>query len=207
MNIDEVIQQPGMKDQIRKDAILEAIHVAVPGEVVSFDTSSRTAVIQPTIRRWRKTEIPPLLLDVPVFFPGGILFDVSPGDGCLVVFADHCIDAWFQNGGVSTPVSARMHDLSDGFAFVGFRTKNGSDRAMMFSINVEASSANSVTISHPWISANCRVITRNNETSYDIDWTTGDGTLTLTNTTAGAGIPAMTLEIGLLAIAENASQA
>lgn len=206
MNIDEVIQQPGQREQILKDAILESVHVSVPGEVVSFDANKRTAVIQPVIRRWRKTEPPPLLLDVPVFFPGGNVIDVRPGDGCLVVFADHCIDAWFQNGGVSTPVSARMHDLSDGFAFIGFRTATGTDRASMFTLAVQASASNSVTIHHPWITENCRVMTKNNETVYDFNWTTGDGVLTLTNATTGAGIPAMTLEIGLFAVAETPAQ-
>ena len=123
MNIDEIIQQPGQIEQSQKENVMESVHVSIPGEVMSFDNATRTAVIQPTIRRWRKRDVPALLMDVPVFFPGGLVFDVNPGDECLVVFADSCIDAWFQNGGVSNPISARMHDYSDGFALVGFFSK------------------------------------------------------------------------------------
>ena len=69
----------------------------------------------------------PLLLDVPVYFPQGggftLTFPVAKGDECLVVFASRCIDAWWKNGGVQPLNELRMHDLSDGFAFVGFRSQ------------------------------------------------------------------------------------
>ena len=45
-----------------------------------------------------------------------------PGDECLVVFADRCINSWWYQGGVQPPEEIRFHDLSDGFAFVGFRS-------------------------------------------------------------------------------------
>ena len=120
VGIDEVIQQPGQQARVMMDAVSELIHVALPGELVSYDPAKQTAVIQPTIRNWKQSANPPLLMDVPVFQPGGN-FNPKPGDGCLFVFAVRCIDAWWQSGGVSNPISARKHDLSDGFAFVGFR--------------------------------------------------------------------------------------
>jgi hypothetical protein len=36
-----------------------------------------------------------------------------------VIFADRCIDFWWQNGGVQEPVDDRVHDLSDAFCIVG----------------------------------------------------------------------------------------
>ena len=123
MRLDDVIQQSGQKEQILMEAMAENLHVALPGEIVSYNSSNRTATVQPVIRNWRQKETPPLLLDVPVFFPGNFIIPVNKGDECLVVFADICIDAWYQNSGVSTPISARRHDLSDGFAFVGFFSK------------------------------------------------------------------------------------
>lgn len=63
----------------------------------------------------------PLLADVPVFMP--VTFEVNPGDVCLVVFADIDIDAFLETGEASVPRSARRHALSDGFAFVGWRTR------------------------------------------------------------------------------------
>lgn len=74
----------------------------------------------------------PLLINVPVYFGGGggvtLTFPIKPGDECLVVFASRCIDAWWQLGAGPTsapgrtPPDRRMHNLSDGFAWVGFRS-------------------------------------------------------------------------------------
>lgn len=127
MRLEEVIQQPGIKERLLKQDILKSINVAIAGEIEQYYPETRTAVIQPVIREWNCKDNPPLLLDVPVFFWGNYTFTPQKGDGCLVVCADSCIDAWFQNGGVSSPVVARTHSLSDGFAFVGFRQTGGVD--------------------------------------------------------------------------------
>lgn len=57
-----------------------------------------------------------------VFPRGGgctLTFPVKAGDECLVIFADRCIDFWWQSGGVQEPVDDRQHDLSDAFCIVG----------------------------------------------------------------------------------------
>lgn len=106
------------------------IRVALPGIVQSFDPDAVTAVVQPAIRSVeidndgnRVTKPYPLLVDVPVVFPRGggctLTFPVKAGDECLVIFADRCIDFWWQNGGVQEPVDDRVHDLSDAFCIVG----------------------------------------------------------------------------------------
>ena len=125
--------------QALKQNILSSLHCALPGTVVSFDSESQTAVIQPAVKRRAEQrdgfarsvsgrnyrtvpDVPlPLLRDVPVFMP--VSFEVNPGDVCLVIFADCDIDAWFETGEAEVPASDRMHSLSDGFAFVGFRTR------------------------------------------------------------------------------------
>ena len=107
-----------------KQDILASLHCALPGTVVSFDAETQTAVIQPAVSRASsesQTLSLPLLRDVPVFIP--VSFPVNPGDACLVIFADCDIDAWFESGEAEVPESPRMHSLSDGFAFVGFRTR------------------------------------------------------------------------------------
>ena len=106
-----------------KDNIFSSIHCALPGTVMSFDAESQTAVIQPAVkRRADQRDVPlPLLRDVPVFMP--VPFEINPGDACLVIFADCDIDAWFESGEAEMPASNRMHSLSDGFAFVGFRPR------------------------------------------------------------------------------------
>jgi hypothetical protein len=66
----------------------------------------------------------PLLTDVPVQFPGGggfyLTFPVNKGDECLLVFADMCIDGWWQSSGVQNQMEKRRHDLSDAMALMGF---------------------------------------------------------------------------------------
>ena len=101
-----------------KQDILASLHCALPGIVESFDTETQTAVIRPAVKS-RTGVAYPLLRDVPVFMPAA--FEVNPGDGCLVIFADCDIDRWVETGEAEVPASARMHSLSDGFAFVGFR--------------------------------------------------------------------------------------
>ena len=110
-----------------KEDIFRSLHCAMPGQVVTFDFSTFTATIQPMIKTRSGMSLP-LLLDVPVYSPllgGQMTFDVSPGDFCLVIFADSAIDAWMMSGQESIPVSGRAHDLSDAFAFVGFHPVGG----------------------------------------------------------------------------------
>jgi hypothetical protein len=111
------------------DAALSRLRVAAPGIIQSFNATKQTAEVKIAIREhlningnlsW--VEIP-LLVDVPVYFPraGGycLTVPISAGDECLVIFADFCIDAWWQSGGIQNQVDKRRHDLSDGFALVG----------------------------------------------------------------------------------------
>jgi hypothetical protein len=69
----------------------------------------------------------PVLVDCPITFPsaGGfiITFPIKAGDEVLVVIANRCIDAWWQNGGIQNPMELRMHDLSDGFVIPGPRSQ------------------------------------------------------------------------------------
>lgn len=116
-----------------KDDVMASMHSSMPGIIHSFNAEYQTAEVQVAIRRRVKhadgvrEERDPLLLDVPVCFLGGgghsLTFPVQKGDECIVFFADRCIDAWYQSGGVQNQVMPRMHDLSDGFALVGVRSK------------------------------------------------------------------------------------
>jgi hypothetical protein len=117
------------------DGKLAMTWTALVGQIVAFDASDekQTATIAPTIQAvvtapdgTRSLVTMPLLLDCPVYFPEGggavLTFPIQPGDECLVVFADRCIDSWWQQGGIQPPAEYRMHDLSDGMAYVGFRS-------------------------------------------------------------------------------------
>jgi hypothetical protein len=107
---------------------------ALPAIVDSFDAALQTCAVQLAIKPQRQAadgavaSIPfKVLVDCPVQFPAGgqcaLTFPVMPGDECLVVFASRCIDAWWQSGGVQDQAELRMHDLSDGFVLLGYRSR------------------------------------------------------------------------------------
>ncbi|MGO4412496.1 Gp138 family membrane-puncturing spike protein [Cupriavidus sp. KB_39] len=112
------------------------IWTALPGIIQSFQSGPGqppTCSVQPSIKmRVRQQDgtvasvALPVLVDCPVQFPAGgnctLTFPVAPGDECLVVFASRCIDGWWQSGGVQEQAELRMHDLSDGFVLLGFRS-------------------------------------------------------------------------------------
>jgi len=105
------------------------LRVSVPGIIQSFDPVEQTVTVQPALKERiidndgtiQMVNLP-LLLDVPICFPraGGFLLTmpIQPGDECLVVFSDMCIDAWWSQGGVQVQSEKRRHDLSDGFAIL-----------------------------------------------------------------------------------------
>jgi hypothetical protein len=124
------------------EAILAALQgwqaqmwTALPARIISFDAAKMTVQAQPVLQiqvrdpkgNWNWVSMPPIS-DCPVMFPGGggftLTFPVAADDECLLVFANRCIDLWWQNGdGVHIQADYRMHDLSDGFAFVGVRSQ------------------------------------------------------------------------------------
>lgn len=67
----------------------------------------------------------PLLVNCPIFtYTGGqsyINMPVTIEDSCLVLFNDMDIDNWFNQGNGQILNTYRTHDISDGFAIVGFR--------------------------------------------------------------------------------------
>ncbi|MGF6837073.1 hypothetical protein QF001_000940 [Paraburkholderia youngii] len=117
--------------RVAMDGLKSGLWTSLPGIVQSFNANAVTATVQIAIKGVVHTPDGkaqfvnmPLLVDVPVHFPRGgnctLTFPVTKGDECLVVFAARCIDGWWQSGGVQPPAEPRIHDLSDGFAFVGF---------------------------------------------------------------------------------------
>lgn len=108
------------------DASLKNLHTCLPGIIHSFNPATQTAEVQPAIKRVfsEKGAVNlPLCVDVPVCFPGGgdfyLTFPIKPGDECILVFSERCIDGWAIDGAISEPEDYRQHDLSDAMAFVG----------------------------------------------------------------------------------------
>lgn len=116
------------------DSALRGMWCHLPGIIESVDMPKMICVVQPAIRGVHIKEKGerefvnlPLLVDVPIVYPQGgfgiLTFPIKKGDECLVMFADRCIDAWWQNGGIQGQIEFRNHDLSDGFALVGVRSQ------------------------------------------------------------------------------------
>lgn len=132
------------------DARAARMWTALPGTIQSFNRSLDTCTVQLGINgRVKQTDGTylsiqmPVIADVPVLWIGGggvtFVFDVSKGDECLVHFSARCIDAWWTQGflagstgtgadgrsvnSANDPPEFRMHNLSDGFALVGVRSK------------------------------------------------------------------------------------
>lgn len=105
------------------------IWTTLPG-IVEQVNANGTVVVQPAIKAQVRSPngttqwvALPLLLDCPIVYQRGggctFTFPIAQGDECLVSFSARCIDAWWSSGGVQVQSEFRMHDLSDGFAYVG----------------------------------------------------------------------------------------
>jgi len=132
------------------EAMISRVWTALPGVIQSVTNGGNTVEVQPAIngriRQLDGTYKPiqmPKLVDVPICWQGGggatWTFPIAVGDECLVVFASRCIDSWWQNGFaapagqkgadgkpvnvLNNPPEYRLHNLSDGFAIVGVRSK------------------------------------------------------------------------------------
>jgi hypothetical protein len=134
-------------DPMRR-AIYQAMcgmRVMMPATVLSFDPGGPaagpgstpkgpTVSVQPAISEViLQNAVPtitplPILDDVPVQFAraGGfsITLPIAVGDECMLVFADMCIDTWFQNGAAGGPQKQPdgvkfRHDIGDAIAIFG----------------------------------------------------------------------------------------
>jgi phage gp45-like len=125
---DRLVPSSSPYDAMATD-VAGSIHVAIPGIVKSFDATRQTATVQTAVMEnvrlagLLQTLDLGVVADVPVVLPraGGfsLTLPVAAGDECLLVFADGCIDAWFQSGGQQSRIDGRRHALPDAFAILG----------------------------------------------------------------------------------------
>jgi hypothetical protein len=84
-------------------AVVNEIHTALPGEIVSYDAGAGTAAVQPVGKFVTSdgTELAyPTITEAPVCFPFcqnagvGIAFPVKKGDSCIIIISEVELDAW-----------------------------------------------------------------------------------------------------------------
>jgi hypothetical protein len=131
---------PSLTDLLNatKRNLSTAINCVEVGIIKEFDIETQTATVQFALKRvtnifpdgTRTVEERPILLKVPilVLFGGNAFLSmpISPNDNCILLFNDREIDQWFANGGIQTPISYRVHSVSDAFAIVGIRNLQNS---------------------------------------------------------------------------------
>ena len=123
---------PEAAENARIEARLLDVHTCLPGAIVSYDATKKTATVKPAIQRLYRGKgyvDLPALVDCPVCFPSGggftLTFPLVAGDECVLYFSERAIDLWWQNGiGLGDgeavqPAEYRTHDLSDAFVQVG----------------------------------------------------------------------------------------
>lgn len=110
---------------LKRDIFLSLNCVKI-GQITAFDDTRRTVRVQLLFKRVLPNgalQSYPALVDCPVFILQGggsaVQLQITPGDQCIVLFADRNIDAWFKSGTEQPPFDGRAHDLSDGIALVG----------------------------------------------------------------------------------------
>jgi hypothetical protein len=133
MDLRERIQDPQEALRAALDDRQAQIWTALPASITSVHADGQHATFQPSIKSIIRnpdgttTSVNlPVLPDVPLHFPTGggatMTFPVKEGDEALLVFSSRPIDTWQQSGGQQGQIDARMHDLSDAFALVGFKS-------------------------------------------------------------------------------------
>jgi hypothetical protein len=131
MNPSEMMP-PNLKiilDEVKADifATLNCIQI---GKISKITAAEQTIEIELQIKRLAAdgtSTAYPVLVDCPYFVlqGGGAYIDmpIKPGDYCIVLFNDRCIDSWWSTANVADPPSTRKHSFSDALAIVGLNPK------------------------------------------------------------------------------------
>lgn len=113
--------------------LMKDVGTATPGHFLAFDADRQIAQVQIGIQRIDvdgRTFEPSPIIECPVaFFGGGEYFiehQIDPGDECLIVFSQRCIDGWVNTGGVARNPIMRFHSMSDACILPGLRSQPNS---------------------------------------------------------------------------------
>jgi phage baseplate assembly protein gpV len=132
------------------------IFTALPGIYEAAGKDRQTANVQPSVKAkvlgqdgsWSDMVLP-MCINCPIVYPGGggfqLTFPLSKGDEGLIVFAQRCIDSWWQSGGVQSQAEMRMHDISDGFFIPAMLSQSKAPATAASTSTVQLRSADGAT--------------------------------------------------------------
>ncbi len=106
-------------------SVVNEIHTAMPGEIVSFNAGSGTATVKPVgkyVTSDGKELDYPVITEAPLTFPFcqqagvGVAFPVNKGDSCIIIVSEVELDAW--RSGAASEGSLRF-DLTSAMVIPG----------------------------------------------------------------------------------------
>ena len=113
-----------------RDHIFSTLNCHRVGVIQKFNPTNQTATVQ-LVDNWvintffgKQSYTLAPIVECPVIFPfgtnGGLTFQVSPGNECLVLFNDRNLQTWQTSGTIpSNPATGRMHHMTDAICLVG----------------------------------------------------------------------------------------
>jgi hypothetical protein len=124
---------PDLQELFRRaqDSRLRGVNVAMPGIVVSYDATKKTATVQPALRstvpnddgEFEAEDLQPIP-NVKVIWPKcgklSITGTLQAGDSVDLVFQTRATTEWRRTGKVATPLDERYHSIGYPVAFPGY---------------------------------------------------------------------------------------
>ena len=110
------------------NSVLEGVHTAIPGKIVSYDPATGLATVKPIMKYTTPDGDSisyPDISGVPVVYQrfrnqeSVMAFPISAGDGCLLVIAEQSLDYWLYGRETSTDLK---FDLTNAICIPGMFT-------------------------------------------------------------------------------------
>lgn len=122
------------------DSNLIDMHVCLPAKIVSYDSDTQFASVQPSLfKKYEGSDVPikwPVIPNIPLIFPRAVAgqsylhMPITVGDDVTLIVCERSLDNWKSTGLLSDPMDRRKFNITDAFAIPG-----GSGSALAFSVD------------------------------------------------------------------------
>lgn len=142
MRTDNQHQQPTLAEVIQTviDYNLIDLHVCLPAKILTYDPSTQTATVLPSLMMENENSSIPYpwipIPNVPLIFPRALAgqayihMPIVPGDDVTLLICERSLDSWKETGILISPNDRRRHDITDAFAIPG-----GSGKPFAFNVD------------------------------------------------------------------------